>query len=344
MVFLLLLFEAKAVCFAHLLWCLTHANNQTTTTNKQQTNNKQQQQPKQTTNNKQQQTNNKQTNKLSQANADVIIPWADDNRVAVDLITQHIRSKISIQVWPTLTATLLLSDMHLDSFVTAIHMIAALCAVAIPKEINGHAFDAFAYISAETLARLAELSVRQSGIFSLSKGTGSFAVPITGHMSSWWCGVSIIRSGEAMENALRQCCSAIKIGKILIHRSGDSGSALAYEKMPYDISQRQVFLMDPIVATGLGTLPVSLIVLTSGKRVITSEIDRCAAEDGTLRPGIGDFGDRYFGTLNSSEENADALVLVLLWLLLLLLLLLLLVVVVVVLALLYSALSWHHPG
>lgn len=32
------------------------------------------------------------------------------------------------------------------------------------------------------------------------------------------CGVSIIRSGESMENALRACCKGIKIGKILIHR------------------------------------------------------------------------------------------------------------------------------
>jgi Uracil phosphoribosyltransferase len=32
------------------------------------------------------------------------------------------------------------------------------------------------------------------------------------------CGVSIIRSGESMENALRACCQGIKIGKILVHR------------------------------------------------------------------------------------------------------------------------------
>ena len=32
------------------------------------------------------------------------------------------------------------------------------------------------------------------------------------------CGVSMIRSGESMENALRACCKGIKIGKILIHR------------------------------------------------------------------------------------------------------------------------------
>ena len=32
------------------------------------------------------------------------------------------------------------------------------------------------------------------------------------------CGVSVIRSGESMENALRACCKGIKIGKILVHR------------------------------------------------------------------------------------------------------------------------------
>ena len=36
------------------------------------------------------------------------------------------------------------------------------------------------------------------------------------------CGVSIIRSGEAMENALRDCCKGIIIGKILIHRPSKS--------------------------------------------------------------------------------------------------------------------------
>ncbi len=32
------------------------------------------------------------------------------------------------------------------------------------------------------------------------------------------CGVSVIRSGEAMEAALRECCQGIKMGKILVHR------------------------------------------------------------------------------------------------------------------------------
>ena len=40
------------------------------------------------------------------------------------------------------------------------------------------------------------------------------------------CGVSIIRSGESMENALRACCKGIKIGKILVHRWVPPGTAV----------------------------------------------------------------------------------------------------------------------
>ena len=41
------------------------------------------------------------------------------------------------------------------------------------------------------------------------------------------CGVSIIRSGESMENALRACCKGIKIGKILVHRCAERPAASA---------------------------------------------------------------------------------------------------------------------
>jgi uridine kinase len=40
--------------------------------------------------------------------------------------------------------------------------------------------------------------------------------------------VSIVRSGESMENALRACCKGIKIGKILIHRVGDNGQQVRF--------------------------------------------------------------------------------------------------------------------
>ena len=54
------------------------------------------------------------------------------------------------------------------------------------------------------------------------------------------CGVSIIRSGESMENALRACCKGIKIGKILVHRysmhqKGFACPPIAAARFPYRI-------------------------------------------------------------------------------------------------------------
>ncbi|KAL9454356.1 hypothetical protein AB3S75_009862 [Citrus x aurantiifolia] len=57
-------------------------------------------------------------------------------------------------------------------------------------------------------------------------------------------------SGESIENTLRAWCKGIKIGKILIHRDGYNGKQLIYEKLPNDISERQVLLLDPVLATG----------------------------------------------------------------------------------------------
>ncbi|KAK9225518.1 hypothetical protein WN943_010560 [Citrus x changshan-huyou] len=56
--------------------------------------------------------------------------------------------------------------------------------------------------------------------------------------------------GESMENTLRVWCKGKKIGKILIHRDGYNGKQLIYEKLPNDISERQVLLLDPVLATG----------------------------------------------------------------------------------------------
>lgn len=64
------------------------------------------------------------------------------------------------------------------------------------------------------------------------------------------CGVSIMRAGESMENGLRACCRAVKIGKVLIQRNDETAQPeLFYVKFPPDISQRYVLLLDPMLAT-----------------------------------------------------------------------------------------------
>ncbi|MED6184989.1 Uridine kinase-like protein 1, chloroplastic [Stylosanthes scabra] len=136
------------------------------------------------------------------------------------------------------------------------------------------------------------------------------------------CGVSIIRSGESMENALRACCKGIKIGKILIHRQGEE-TQLIYEKLPNDISERHVLLMDPVLSTGNTASQAIELLINKGVpeaniiflnlisapegincvctrfphlKIITSEIEEGLNDQCRVIPGLGEFGDRYFGT------------------------------------------------
>lgn len=143
------------------------------------------------------------------------------------------------------------------------------------------------------------------------------------------CGVSIMRAGESMEQALRETCRGVRIGKILIQRDETSkdkapDARFSYSKVPLDIHERIVFLMDPMLATGGSAMkaveilidkygvkeaniiflnvvscPEGLETFTSKfpqVRIVTSAIDEKLNEHKYILPGLGDFGDRYFGT------------------------------------------------
>ncbi|XP_052810365.1 uracil phosphoribosyltransferase homolog isoform X2 [Mya arenaria] len=78
------------------------------------------------------------------------------------------------------------------------------------------------------------------------------------------CCVSIMRSGEAMEQSVRDCCRSIRIGKILIHSDEDTHDArVVYSKLPPDIANRKVLLLYPI-GTG-NTVIKALNVLKENK-------------------------------------------------------------------------------
>ncbi|XP_049866456.1 uracil phosphoribosyltransferase homolog [Pectinophora gossypiella] len=90
------------------------------------------------------------------------------------------------------------------------------------------------------------------------------------------CGVSIVRSGEAMEQGLRDCCRSIRIGKILVESDTDTHEAhVVYAKFPEDIARRQVLLMYPIMSTG-NTVKQAVNVLTQHgvkeERIILSNL------------------------------------------------------------------------
>ena len=55
-----------------------------------------------------------------------------------------------------------------------------------------------------------------------------------------------------MEQALRECCRSVRIGKILIQRDEETSKPmLFYDKLPEDIKERWVLLLDPMLATGM---------------------------------------------------------------------------------------------
>ncbi|KAL4655332.1 uridine-cytidine kinase-like 1 isoform X4 [Arapaima gigas] len=149
-------------------------------------------------------------------------------------------------------------------------------------------------------------------------------------------GVSILRAGETMEPALRAVCKDVRIGKILIQTNQDTGEPeLHYLRLPKDISEDHVILMDCTVSTGAAAmmairvlldhdvqedkiLLVSLLMAEMGVhsvayafpqvRIITTAVDKKVNDLFHIIPGIGNFGDRYFGTdapLDWSDDEMD---------------------------------------
>jgi uracil phosphoribosyltransferase len=136
------------------------------------------------------------------------------------------------------------------------------------------------------------------------------------------CGVSIMRAGESMEQGLRECCRSVRIGKILIQRNEETAQPkLFYEKLPPDIADRYVLLLDPMLATGGSAIMAVEVLKAKGVpeerilflnliaapegikkfaekvpkvRVVTAFVDRGLDERSYIVPGLGDFGDRYF--------------------------------------------------
>ncbi|KAF2292283.1 hypothetical protein GH714_018429 [Hevea brasiliensis] len=248
----------------------------------------------------------------SKKHADIIIPRGGDNDVAIDLIVQHIQSKLGqhdlCKIYPNvfvICSTFQIRGMH-----------------TLIRDVKTTKHDFVFY--ADRLIRM----VVEHGLGHLPFTERQIKTP-TGSIypgvafCKRLCGVSVIRSGESMENALRACCKGIKIGKILIHREGNNGQQLIYEKLPADISSRHVLLLDPVLASGNCAVKAISLLLSKGVpessiiflnliaapqgihavckkfpkvKIVTSEIDVTLDNDLRVIPGMGEFGDRYFGT------------------------------------------------
>ncbi len=136
--------------------------------------------------------------------------------------------------------------------------------------------------------------------------------------------VPILRAGLGMVDGMTELIPAAKIGFIGMYRDEKALKPHEYfVKLPNDITERQLFIVDPMLATGgsaidaIGALKkrgcqeknmkfACLVAAPEGVKAVRStypdvDIYTCALDDhlnenGYIVPGLGDAGDRLFGT------------------------------------------------
>ena len=134
--------------------------------------------------------------------------------------------------------------------------------------------------------------------------------------------VPILRAGIGMVDGFLSLVPAAKVGHIGMYRDEETLEPVEYlVKLPEDIDQRQIFVMDPMLATGgsailavdslkkRGAANIKFVCLVAAPEgvkklqdahpdidIYTASLDERLNENGYIVPGLGDAGDRLFGT------------------------------------------------
>lgn len=135
--------------------------------------------------------------------------------------------------------------------------------------------------------------------------------------------VPILRAGLGMVEGIQQLLPSAHVGHIGLARNETTLRPESYYcKLPSILPEAEVLLVDPMLATGNssaeaarqilaeGAVSIRLVCLVSAPEgiarfheahpkipIYTAAIDRGLNERGYIVPGLGDAGDRYFGTL-----------------------------------------------
>ena len=134
--------------------------------------------------------------------------------------------------------------------------------------------------------------------------------------------VPILRAGLGMVDGVVELIPNAKIGHIGLYRDPETLMPVEYYcKLPNDIGERDVFVLDPMLATGGSAEAAITFIKQRGCRSIrlmniiaapegvkkiqeahpdvdiyTAALDECLNDHGYIVPGLGDAGDRIFGT------------------------------------------------
>lgn len=134
--------------------------------------------------------------------------------------------------------------------------------------------------------------------------------------------VPILRAGLGMVDGMLSLIPSAKVGHIGMYRDHDTLKPVPYyAKLPADVEERDIFVLDPMLATGgssidaidelkrLGCKSIRLINLVAAPEgvkavqeahpdvdIYVAALDRELNETAYILPGLGDAGDRLFGT------------------------------------------------
>ncbi|ALW88689.1 uracil phosphoribosyltransferase [Deinococcus arenae] len=134
--------------------------------------------------------------------------------------------------------------------------------------------------------------------------------------------VAILRAGLIMTDSIVQLVPAAKVGHIGLYRDPETlGPVAYYNKLPTDIAERRVFLTDPMLATGgsasaaiaslkaAGATSIKLMCILAAPEgvavierdhpdveIVVAALDSHLNDHGYIVPGLGDAGDRIYGT------------------------------------------------
>jgi uracil phosphoribosyltransferase len=132
----------------------------------------------------------------------------------------------------------------------------------------------------------------------------------------------ILRAGVGMLDGVLSLIPGARVGFIGLYRNEETLQPVEYfVKLPGDIADRDVILLDPMLATGNSTAAAVTTVKAAGATsirvialiaapegierihldhpdvsIVVASVDRCLNDKGFIVPGLGDAGDRLYGT------------------------------------------------